>query len=243
MKALILAAGLGTRLRPITDTIPKILVPIGGQPLLAYHLKQLSDIGVKDVLINTYWLPEAVRDFCRSYNNDNLRITLTHEPELLGSAGTMLANREFFGDEEILVIYGDVLTDINYPQLVSFHRDRNSLATIVCHRVTNVQEKGMVIMDNDDQIINFVEKPSPEEIVSDYVNGGIYIFNPKIFDQLNRLDQKARPVDYGRDIFPFMIKNGLPILAFKFDGFLLDIGNLTNYEQANKIINQLNFNL
>jgi len=240
-KALILAAGEGTRLRPLTNTVPKVMVPIGGKPLLAYHLEQLKRSGIKEVLINTHWLPEEVERYCQANSTGDFQITAIREQTLLGSAGTLLDNNTFFdGAEDILVIYGDVLNDLDYQKLVHWHRQHNGTATIVCHEVPNVHEKGMVIIDSSDQISQFVEKPKPEAVVSNYVNGGIYVFKKEILALLKPL--ASRPLDFGHDVFPFMLKEGLPLLAYKLDGFLLDVGTKETYKRANEEINQLNLN-
>jgi len=238
-KALILAAGEGTRLRPLTHSTPKAMAPLNGKPLLAYHLDAMKKCGVTEILINTHWLPEPIKDFCA--RQTDLAINVVFEERLRGSAGTLFDNRDFFADaDEVIVIYGDVLTNLNYSALLASHRQGKTLATVVCHRVTNVGEKGMVVSNEEDRILSFVEKPVPEKIVSDFVNGGIYVLDRKLLDYWPRLER--RPLDFGHDIFPFMLEQRLPIFAYRLnDEFLLDIGTTETYDQAQRIINKLIF--
>ncbi|MEI6288240.1 MAG: nucleotidyltransferase family protein [bacterium] len=184
MKALILAAGLGTRLCPITDNIPKPLVVLGDQPLLWYHLESLRKNGVTEVLINTHYLPEMINGFVADYNNNHqdIKVFTTHEKELLGSAGTLKKNIDFFKDEQdFFVTYGDNLTTIDYDKILDFHVKNNTLATIASYHEKHPESKGIIIHDKNKKIIKFIEKPSNEEIVSNQANGGVYVLNSKIF--------------------------------------------------------------
>ena len=244
MKALILAAGEGTRLRPLTNTIPKVLVPIGDEPLLGIHLEQLKKAGVTEILINTHWLPEPVRDFVATRSADDFKISLAHEPTLLGSAGTFFSNQDFFkNDPHILVLYGDNFTDISYDALLAHHQSRKNLATIVCTAVENIEKKGMMIMDAQDRILDFIEKPPKEEIVSNYANSGIYIFNADIFEHLEPLvkdhTKTGVVLDFGKDVFPFMLKNNITMHAYPFDGYLVDIGDHAAYAMVNDRVAKL----
>ena len=126
--------------------------------------------------------------------------------------------------------------------MIAYHEDQDSLATIVCHKVENIQEKGMMVIDENNRIIAFKEKPSLHEIVSDYATCGIYVFKTKILDQLSPLTNKKKILDFGRDVFPFMLENNLPMLSYKLTGWLLDIGNPANYRVANEKINNLKSN-
>lgn len=242
MKALILAAGLGTRLRPLTDTVPKILVPIDGKPLLSYHLEWLKKNGVTEVLINTHWLSDKVKTFCNNITKKDIKVTVKHEDQLIGGAGTLLANKDFFKDEEdFLVIYGDVLNNIKYPELIKYHKENGGVATIVCHELQNVHEKGMVVINTEGKITAFKEKPAKKDIVSNYVNGGIYVLNKEIFKHIRHFLDKNEPIDFGKDIFPFLLEKQIPIFAYRLKDFLMDIGNWENYNFINKEIHKIKF--
>lgn len=244
MKALILAAGLGTRLRPLTEKIPKPLVLIGNKPLLQYHFDRLLSLGINDILINSSYLAEQIKDFVSSYQklHTEVRIKLTFEPELLGSAGTLKANADFFqGEDDFLIIYGDNLTNINYNQLIDSHRLKQpALCTIACYEEPNIESKGMVIFDAEGRIQRFIEKPKTEQVVSHYANAGMYVCNKDIFKYLDQFDKI--PLDFGHDIFPKVLIDRVDVLSvYLMKEFLLDIGTMDNYEKANKAVESLKF--
>ena len=241
MKALILAAGLGTRLRPITDTIPKPLVPIDGKPLLAYHFDSLRKYGVNEVLINTHHLADQINQFVAEYCKQfsEFKVKISFEPKLLGSAGTLRANMDFFkGEENFLVVYGDNLTNINYEKFIDFHLKKGGLITIACYQEPYPESKGIIVFDEDKLITQFIEKPKPEQVISHYANAGIYVCNRRVFDYLKIF--KVPIIDFGRDLFPLLLANE-KMYAYEMEEFLLDIGTLATYSAANKIINKLTF--
>lgn len=243
MKALILAAGLGTRLRPITETIPKPLVPIAGVPLLTYHLNQLQYYGVTDVLINTHYLAEQIEQFVEDYVNEhgkNIRVSTIYEPELLGSAGTLKANQGFFADEEdFLVIYSDNLTDIDYSKLLLQHKSSNSMVTIASYYEHFPEQKGIIEYGDDFVITNFIEKPKTTEVTSNYANAGIYVVNRKIFELIKRINEPL--LDFGHHIFPELLKRQEMMRVYTMDETLLDIGNHENYTKAQTMPIIMNF--
>ncbi len=242
MKALILAAGLGTRLRPLTDTIPKPLVKIGGRPLLAYHFDSLRKHGVNEVLINTHYLSEQINHFVKEYcaEHSDFQVSLTFEPELIGSAGTLRANEGFFSNcEDFFVVYSDNLTNINYSQLLLEHRLKKGIATIASYFEPNPSSKGIIIFDKNNRIEQFIEKPRPEQIVSNIANGGIYVYNKAILSYVRGL--KKDPVDIGKDLFPALVAAGENMYIYPMKEFLLDIGTMEGYDKANNIINTLEF--
>jgi mannose-1-phosphate guanylyltransferase len=243
MKAFILAAGLGTRLRPLTETIPKPLVPIAGKPLLAYHLDHLAEHGVTEVLINTHYLSEQMEEFVADYlrtQPNELSISTIYEPELLGSAGTIRSNQSFVGsDEPFLVIYSDNLTDINYGKLLDHHMQSEAAVTIASYYEAHPEQKGIIEHDEDLRIRNFVEKPQPHQITSHYANAGIYVMDARIFDALAQLEHDL--LDFGHHVFPFLLKNGHLMQVYQMDETLLDIGNLENYTKAQSLPETMNF--
>jgi mannose-1-phosphate guanylyltransferase len=223
VKAVLLAAGLGTRLRPITDDVPKCLVPIGGIPLLEYWLRTFERYGLTDVLINTHYLPEQVIAFVES-RDSGPKVTLAYEPELLGSAGTVLANRNWIGDDEAFVIaYADNLTNVNLADMVSFHLRARPVATIGLFETDVPEQCGVVEIDEAGTIWSFVEKsPRPP---SRLANAGIYIASQAIFGCI----PKGRPVDFGFDVFPRLSGE---LKGYKLSGYFCDIGDLGRYQQA-----------
>lgn len=235
MKALILCAGLGTRLRPLTDTIPKALVPVAGKPLLAYHLDSLQKYGVSEALINTHYLADKISDFAREYEKQNpkIKITVSFEPKLLGSAGTLLHNGDFFKNEDsFFIIYGDNLTNINYEAILRCHKKNNGIVTIASYYENNPSSKGIIVFNENHKISKFIEKPAIKDIISNYANAGIYVAKRDIFRYLEAL-QKT-PLDFGRDVFPALLDLHKAMYVYKMTEFLLDIGTPETYERAHE---------
>lgn len=235
MKALILAAGLGTRLRPLTEITPKPLLPIAGKPLLLYHLESLAKFGITDVLINTHYLHEQIEDFVSKNKIEGLHVTTVYEKELLGSAGTLKENKKFFDDEDsFLIVYGDNLTNIDYGKLIDEHKNKKSLVTIACYAEEHPETKGIINFNEEEKILSFIEKPKPEQITSKYANAGIYAVHKKIFPFLENLDKK--PFDFGFELFPFLLEKKEEIYIYKMGEIVFDIGTIENYNKAQEIV-------
>lgn len=232
MKAILLAAGLGTRLRPVTNTIPKCLVPINGTPLLQYWLNAFGKYGFTDVLINLHHHPEQVAQFVDAYEGP-LRISLYREKTLLGSAGTVRENRAWLaGDEEFMIAYADNLTNANLGALVDFHRRTKPVATIGLFETNEPERCGVVEMDQSATIQKFVEKsPNPP---SRLANAGLYVASQRLFEFI----PDKTPADFGFDVFPQM--GGL-LKGYRFDSYFLDIGDVARLEQAQKDVRTLTF--
>jgi mannose-1-phosphate guanylyltransferase len=226
MRAFLLAAGKGTRLRPITDTIPKCLVEINGVPLLEIWLKRLAGADIDDVLINTHHLPDQVRAYVAARPDPLPRITLFHEEELTGSAGTVAANREWIGDdEEFLVVYADNLTGVDLRDLITFHRAKQSPFTIGLFHSPTPEQCGIASMDDYQRIVAFEEKP--KHPTSDLANAGIYVAHREIMDLI-----PTKPVaDFGYDILPQLIGK---MYGYEIKGFFCDIGTLERLEYARR---------
>ncbi|MBY0538594.1 nucleotidyltransferase family protein [Patescibacteria group bacterium] len=243
MKAFILAAGLGTRLRPLTETTPKPLVPVAGKPLLAYHLDHLFQHGITEVRINTHYLSQQMEEFVAEYLSQQpkrLSISTIYEPELLGSAGTIRANQSWLGDDEpFLVIYSDNLTDIDYQKLIDHHKQSNAKVTIASYYEHHPEQKGIIEHNDEFVISNFIEKPQPHQITSNYANAGIYVVDPSILHTISELNHDV--LDFGHHVFPFLLKNGDVLQVYQMDETLLDIGNLENYTKAQSLPKQMNF--
>lgn len=240
-KALILAAGLGTRLRPLTNTTPKPLLPIKNKPLLQYHLEQLQKHGVSEVLINTHYLAEKIEDFLSIYrkNPDALKVKTVFEPELLGSAGTLMQNKDFFaGEVDIIVTYGDNLTDINYTTLIDEHNKHNGLGTIAVYNEEYPEQKGIIETNSSGKILKFLEKPMPGSTTSHLANAGVYVLSSDIFDIIDKEIEK--PLDFGFHIFPKILNTDRSLYTYQMTETVLDIGNLENYTKAQSLVDHLN---
>jgi len=241
MKALILTGGLGTRLRPLTNDIPKPLISIGGNPLLKYTLDGLLKYNIKDICLNSHYLAYKINDFVKEYlkQHSEMNIKISFEKELLGTAGTLKHNYDFFCKEEnFFIIYGDNLTNINYQKLFDFHINKKSFCTIACYHENHPESKGIIEFDKDKRINKFIEKPTQKESTSHYANAGIYIFNQKIFKHINS-KKFTFPFDFGIDIFPYLLKKEKNIYVYLMNEFLLDIGTFENYNLAQTKIKEI----
>ena len=222
MRAMVLAAGLGTRLRPLTYEITKPMVPVLDRPVMEHILDLLDRHGFDQVIANLHYFPETIREHFGD------RLEYRFEPELLGTAGGVRACAEFFGDEPFLVISGDALTDIDLGALVARHRASGGIATLAVKRVADTREFGVVLHDREGRITGFQEKPAPEEALSDLGNCGIYIFDPRIFDYF-----PERPfVDWAQDVFPALLENDVPFHIHEVREYWNDVGSLGELRQG-----------
>ncbi len=226
MKAFLLAAGLGSRLRPITDRIPKCLVPIGGQPLLQVWLGLLAKHGVREVLINTHHLAEQVHVFASGWFG-NPKVRLSHEEVLLGSAGTLARNWDFIAEEEsFLVCYADNLTNMNLTELVQFHQKHRGLISLALFPSTRPQECGVAEMDRSALITSFEEKPTAPK--SSLANAGVYVMRAGVRSHL----PLSKPADIGFDLLPRCLGQ---MYGWLWPGLLIDIGNPRAYARAQEL--------
>lgn len=240
MKAILMAAGLGTRLRPITNEIPKPLLMIGEKPLLAYHLEALAKAGIREVIINSHYLSEQIEKFVYD-NNFGIDARVSFEPVLLGSAGTIRSLKSNLTKEDFLVIYADNLTNIDYRNFISYHKTMNGLATMACYFEKNPAEKGVVILDNDKRIVGMIEKPG-EGVGPSWANAGIYCFKKELLEELqDNRSEVDQPYDIAKDLMTdnFFISNR--INAYLMSEYLLDIGSLSSLEIARQNIENIIF--
>jgi mannose-1-phosphate guanylyltransferase len=226
MKAFLLAAGLGTRLRPLTDRVPKCLVEIAGKPMLDIWLEALAKAGVDEVLVNTHHLAELV-DGHVIRRSGPPRVRLSHEPVLLGSAGTLLANRDFVdGEDMFLVVYADNLTDFDLGALVDAHRSGRDVATLSVFHAPRPSECGIVDV-RDGRVVGFVEKPADPP--GDLANAGMYAFSPQVLDEI----RGPLPQDIGFHLLPGLVgRAGVVSLG---DTFFLDIGTPAALDRARSV--------
>jgi mannose-1-phosphate guanylyltransferase len=222
MRAMVLAAGLGTRLRPLTYEITKPMVPVLDRPVMEHIVELLEAHGFHEVIANLHYFPDSIREHFGD------RLEYRFEPELLGTAGGVRACAPFFGDEAFLVISGDALTDIDLGALVATHRASGGVATLAVKKVPDTREYGVVLHDRAGRITGFQEKPSPDEALSDLGNAGIYVFEPAIFEYF-----PDRPfVDWAKDIFPVLLENDVPFYIHEVREYWNDIGSLSELRKG-----------
>jgi len=223
VKAFLLAAGIGSRLRPLTETIPKCMVEIDGQPMLDIWLDTFAKAGVDEVLVNLHYLPDVVRRHLAGRACMPV-VRTTFEPELLGSAGTLVANRSWVADEEFfLVCYADNLTDFDIGSLITEHRKGDAVATMALFHSENPSAGGVVELDAAGTVVGFEEKPANP--VSDLTNAGMYVFRPSLIDEITR----PAPADIGYDLLPRLVgrAHAIPV-----EGYFRDIGTIEAYQRA-----------
>ncbi len=230
MKAVIMAGGEGTRLRPLTCDLPKPMARLCGRPMMEYILDLLEDHGVDEAVVTLRYLPSAISEyFGDRYRGIALQYAVEESP--LGTAGSVRgAAATFPGEEELLVISGDALTDFDLTAAVDFHREHGAAATLLVTRVEDPREYGLVRYDEDGRVVGFVEKPGWAQAVTDAANTGIYILSPEAL----ALIPEEGEYDFGKDLFPRMLAKGMTLCAYETEGYWCDIGSLSAYRAAQK---------
>jgi len=227
LKAIVMAGGGGTRLRPLTCDLPKPMVPVINRPMLAYTLELLAKHGFSEIGVTLQYQPEDIKDCFGDGSDYGVKLRYFIEDSPLGTAGSV-KNAADFLDDTFIVISGDALTDFDLTKAVEFHRREGGLATLVLTRVENPLEYGVVIADNRGRVRRFLEKPGWGEVFSDTVNTGIYVLEPRVLDDIPT-DQMF---DFSKDLFPLLLERGEPLLAHVAEGYWCDIGGLEQYRGA-----------
>ncbi len=230
-KALLLAGGIGSRLRPITDLTPKCLVEIAGRPLLDYWFDGLARAGIRDVLINTHHLPDPVRRFIAAKNDQGFRAVEFFEPTLLGSAGTVTANRAWADDaDDVLIVYADNLSDLDLEHFMSFHRSHDEAFTILLFHAPNPKACGIAELDGTGSVIGFEEKPA--EPKSDLANAGVYAVTAAAWREMAEM----HAFDLGFDVLPKFVGR---MRGCVHGGYHRDIGTIEALNAASREVTQL----
>jgi len=228
MKAVIMAGGEGTRLRPLTSQRPKPLTPALNMPIMEHIVLLLKQYGIMDIVVTLHYLADEIENYFGDGSEWGVNIVYSVEETPLGTAGSVKQAEEFLKDDAFLIISGDALTDINIDTAVKFHRDKQSLATIVLSHVSNPLEFGVVITDDNGSIRRFLEKPSWGEVFSDTVNTGMYILEPSVFDYM----ELGKSYDWSQDIFPQILAESKPLFGYVMNDYWCDVGNLQQYREA-----------
>ena len=230
MKAILLAGGKGTRLRPLTIHTPKPIVPIFNRPFLHYQLDLLKQVSeIDEVILSLNYQPRRIEEIFGDGGDSGLGIKYVVEPAPLGTAGAV----RYAGDqlrESVVVFNGDVLTEVDLAAVIALHRDRRAKATIVLTPVDNPTAYGLVETDADSNIRRFLEKPKPDEITCDTINAGIYVLEPETFERI----PKDTPWSIERSFFPSLIEQGESFVAYVYRGYWIDIGTPEKYMQVHR---------
>lgn len=228
MKAVLMAGGSGTRLRPLTCDIPKPMVPMLNRPMSEHIVDLLAKHGIESTTMTLYYLPHVLQNYFGDGSEFDMPMDYAVEEKMpLGTAGSVKAVGDRL-DDTFIVISGDSLTDIDLSAAVAFHKAKGSIATLVLKRVANPLEFGVVICDEAGRIRRFLEKPSSSEVFSDTINTGIYILEPQVLDYL----EPDQEMDFSKDLFPQLLREGKPMYGYVADGYWEDVGNLQAYRQA-----------
>ncbi|GAA3402567.1 sugar phosphate nucleotidyltransferase [Paenibacillus hodogayensis] len=227
MKAIIMAGGKGTRLRPLTCHIPKPMVPLLNRPCMEYIIDLLRKHGITQIGVTMQYMPEVIRNYFGDGSDFGVELHYFEEESPLGTAGSV-KNAAAFLDERFLVISGDALTDFDLSRIVESHVRREALATVVLTRVERPLEYGVVMTDEAGRIVRFLEKPDWSEVFSDTVNTGIYVLEPEALQGI----EEGKEQDFSNDLFPLMMKRGQPLYGYVSEGYWSDIGNMEQYRQA-----------
>jgi NDP-sugar pyrophosphorylase family protein len=228
-KAMLLAAGKGTRLRPLTATVSKCMVTIAGKPILEHNIECLKSYGVTDIVINLHYQPESIIAHFGDGSRFGVQLTYSFEPELLGTAGAVKQVSALF-DAPFFVWYGDNLSDCRLDRLWRLHVARSGVATIALHHRDDPTQSGIVELDDHDCVVRFLEKPRAEQIFSHWVSAGILVLEPRLLDAI----AANEPTDFGREVFPRLLEQGEAIFGYRMaeDEHLWWIDTLTDYESV-----------
>jgi mannose-1-phosphate guanylyltransferase/phosphomannomutase len=228
VKAVVMAGGEGTRLRPLTSNQPKPMVPIVGKPCMEHILELLRKHGFEDIIVTVAFLPQAIRSYFGNGESLGLNVDYSIEESPLGTAGSVrLASGQL--DDTFLVISGDALCDFDLRKLVEFHKEKGAAATLALKSVENPLEFGIVVTDDDGRVERFLEKPSWSQVFSDTINTGVYVLEPEVLRHV----PSDRPYDFSKELFPLLLEMGRPVYGYVVDGYWQDIGNITQFRQAN----------
>ncbi|MCS7152064.1 MAG: mannose-1-phosphate guanyltransferase [Endomicrobia bacterium] len=225
MQAVIMAGGFGTRLRPLTTIIPKPMVPVANKPMMEHVVRLLKKHKIEDLIVLLFYQHDYITQYFGNGEKFGVRIKYLLPEGDYGTCGAVGFAREYVKEEDFLVISADIITDFDLTQLIDFHKNKNSLATIALTSVENPLSYGIVIYDENYRIKKFLEKPTWSEVFSDKVNTGIYMLNRKVFDYI----PEKTFYDFSKDLFPKFLKENLPLYACVLDGYWKDVGTLQEY--------------
>ncbi len=228
MKAMILAAGVGSRLDPLTRTVPKPMVPIVNRPVIEHIVEKLKKHGVTEIMVNLHYLGDVIKSHLGDGKKFGIKIHYAQEDKLWGDAGSVKRAEDFFRDGTFLVVGGDDISDIDLSRLIKYHRDKKALSTIALSLVDDPSEYGIVLMNEKGRITRFLEKPKGEVIFSNTANTGIYVFEPEVFDTIPR----GVAYGFGNNVFPQLLEQKKPLYGYLTSSYWKDVGNLQVYRKT-----------
>ncbi len=231
LKAVVMAGGQGTRLRPLTSNQPKPMVPIVNKPLMQHIIELLKRHSLEQIVVTLQFLPTVISNYFGDGSTWGVNMNYVIEESPLGTAGSVRNARSFL-DSPFIVISGDALTDIDLTAAALYHKEREAMVTIVLKKAPNPLDFGLVITDEEGKIVRFLEKPGWGEVFSDTINTGIYIIEPEVLNMV----PDDRPYDFSKELFPQLLENGLPLFGYIAEGYWTDVGNHQQYLEAHRDI-------
>ncbi|MCE5215182.1 MAG: NDP-sugar synthase [Methanobacterium sp.] len=228
IKAVLMAGGKGSRIRPLTLSRPKPIIPVANRPLIEYVVEKIRNSGCNELVVTLSYLKNQIKNLLKKdYSEMNIRFSVEKTP--LGTAGGVKKAAKYL-DDTFFVLSGDVLVDLDLDKLLAFHKKNKSLATMLLTTVDNPSHFGIAVMDDTNKIIRFLEKPSPENVFSKIANTGTYVLEPEILDYINT---EKSEIDFSKDIFPQLIEEKAGIFGYVLDGYWNDVGRPKTFLQAN----------
>lgn len=231
MKAVILAGGIGTRLRPLTYTRPKVMLPIANKPILFYIIDSLSKQGFNEIILTTSYADEQISEYFGDGSDFNVKIIYSREEIPLGTAGGVRKARKYL-DETFAVIQGDNITSIKFGNLMKYHRTKRAMVTIALKRVSKPWLFGIAELSPDGRVRRFVEKPKPDECFTNLVSTGLYVLEPSVLDYI----PPQTSYDFAKDLFPKLLSGDEPLYGYETKAFWVDVGNIEGYMEASRWI-------
>ncbi|MCD6259129.1 MAG: NTP transferase domain-containing protein [Helicobacteraceae bacterium] len=228
MKAVVMAGGFGTRIQPLTHSKPKPMLPIVNVPMMQHTMMMLKAVGISEFIVLLYFKPDVIQDYFKDGNDLGIKITYVIPDNDYGTAGAVKCAQEHIGDENFIIISGDLVTDFDFEKLFSFHTSKASKLSIGLTSVENPLEFGVVIANEEDRIEKFLEKPSWGEVFSDTINTGIYVIEPEILDYI----PAGENFDFAKDLFPLLMHHDIPLMACSLQGYWRDVGNPDSYRSV-----------
>ncbi len=231
MKAVVMAGGFGTRIQPLTNSIPKPMLPILNKPMMEHIIKRLKFVGIQEIIVLLYFKPEVIQNYFKDGKDFGVKINYVLPDDDYGTAGAVKKAQKYL-DERFIVVSGDLVTDFDFKEIIGFHHAVGSKLTITLTSVEDPLQFGVVITDKEGKILRFLEKPGWGEVFSDTINTGIYVIEPEI---LNYIPDNI-PFDFSKDLFPRLMKEGITLYGYNAKGYWRDVGNPESYREVNKDI-------
>ena len=223
-----MAGGFGTRIQPLTNSRPKPMLPIINRPMMEHTMMSLKDLGITEFIVLLYFKPEIIKDYFKDGSDFGIKITYVVPDDDYGTAGAVKLAQEYIGDENFIIISGDLVTDFDFQKIFDYHKAKQSKLTITLTSVDNPLEFGVVIANEEGKIEKFLEKPSWGEVFSDTINTGIYVIEPEILDYI----PKNENFDFAKNLFPRLMREGVDLMAGYAEGYWRDVGNPESYRDV-----------